>query len=79
MLTETYSFIIFQGVGSGSPTPMEHALVANVNLCRVYFRRLYWEDTMKFIQEHNLAYDRREISYFVGENHLSDLVCYPYF
>ena len=34
---------------------------------------------MKFIQEHNLAYDRGEISYFVGENHLSDLVCNPYF
>ena len=40
----------------------------------LYFRRLYWEDTMKFIRDHNLAYDRGEVSYFVGENHLSDLV-----
>lgn len=36
-------------------------------------RRLYWEDTLKFIRDHNLAYDRGETSYFVGENDFSDL------
>lgn len=36
-------------------------------------RRLFWEDTLEFIREHNIGYDRGEHTYFVGENHLSDL------
>ncbi|KAH3798713.1 hypothetical protein DPMN_152315 [Dreissena polymorpha] len=37
-------------------------------------RRLYWEDTLRFIREHNLRYDRGEVTYTVGENQFADMV-----
>nr|QDL52667.1 cathepsin K [Meretrix petechialis] len=36
-------------------------------------RRLYWEDTLKFIQEQNLKYDRGESSFALGENEFADM------
>ncbi|XP_052220908.1 procathepsin L-like isoform X1 [Dreissena polymorpha] len=36
-------------------------------------RRLYWEDTLRFIREHNLRYDRGEVTYTVGENQFADM------
>ncbi|KAH3786615.1 hypothetical protein DPMN_164722 [Dreissena polymorpha] len=36
-------------------------------------RRLYWEDTLRFIREHNLRNDRGEVTYTVGENQFADM------
>ncbi|XP_052768547.1 procathepsin L-like [Mya arenaria] len=36
-------------------------------------RRIYWEDAIKFIQEHNLRFDRGEETYSVGENDFADM------
>ncbi|XP_045171865.2 procathepsin L-like [Mercenaria mercenaria] len=36
-------------------------------------RRLYWEDTMQFIREHNLKYDSGESTYMLGENDFADM------
>ncbi|XP_052220910.1 procathepsin L-like isoform X4 [Dreissena polymorpha] len=36
-------------------------------------RRLYWEDTLRFIRDHNLRYDRGEVTYTVGENQFADM------
>ncbi|XP_052224153.1 procathepsin L-like [Dreissena polymorpha] len=40
-------------------------------------RRLYWEDTLRFIRDHNLRYDRGEVSYTVGENQFADMKTMP--
>ncbi|XP_060589694.1 procathepsin L-like [Ruditapes philippinarum] len=36
-------------------------------------RRLYWEDNMKFIRQHNEKYYRGEVTYSVGENDFADM------
>ncbi|XP_045172428.2 procathepsin L-like [Mercenaria mercenaria] len=36
-------------------------------------RRLYWEDTLQFIQEHNLKFDQGESTFTVGENDFADM------
>ncbi|KAH3803140.1 procathepsin L-like [Dreissena polymorpha] len=36
-------------------------------------RRLYWKDTLRFIRDHNLRYDRGEVTYTVGENQFADM------
>ncbi|WAR20999.1 CATK-like protein [Mya arenaria] len=36
-------------------------------------RRLYWEDTLRFVQEHNLRFDRGEETYTVGESDFADM------
>ena len=50
-----------------------HVVMYNVN-DMLYFRRIYWEDNMKFISEHNERYDRGEITFYLGENEFSDMV-----
>ncbi|WAR27996.1 CAT8-like protein [Mya arenaria] len=36
-------------------------------------RRIYWEDSIKFIQDHNIRFDRGEETYTVGENDFADM------
>lgn len=36
-------------------------------------RRLYWEDTIRFIGMHNLKFERGEVTFSLGENEFADL------
>ncbi|KAL4227226.1 hypothetical protein ACF0H5_012671 [Mactra antiquata] len=36
-------------------------------------RRLYWEDTGRFIEKHNHKYERGEVTFTVGENAFADM------
>lgn len=37
-------------------------------------RRLIWEDNVNYIQKHNLAADRGEHTYWLGQNEYADMV-----
>ena len=38
------------------------------------YRRLVWEDNVNYIQKHNLAADRGEHTYWLGQNEYADMV-----
>ena len=40
------------------------------------YRRLVWEDNVNYIQKHNLAADRGEHTYWLGQNEYADMVSF---
>lgn len=59
-----------QPAGGLKTVDLKFKLKQPLDVCR----RVFWEDTMTFIEEHNKKYDRGESTFYLGENEFSDMV-----